>query len=175
MSDSSGNWPEWVKAAENWVNKNIVQPVVGFVEGVVEDIKNYDSDNESEETVFESNYFSCYKGVFVIKTPFDASFSFGIIGLSSRQQNLNTLNHELGHTIQLENMGVGSYIIDVSVPSVTINLLDRMDKLPYDYYTYPWEAEANQLGGSFLSQSNKPSLPPNGYTSYFDLIRLFFE
>ena len=25
--------------------------------------------------------------------------------------------------------------------------VDRFDKLAYDYYTSPWEAEADQLGG----------------------------
>jgi hypothetical protein len=33
-----------------------------------------------------------YNGALVVKTPFDASFSFGFIGLSSQQQNANTLN-----------------------------------------------------------------------------------
>ena len=58
---------------------------------------------------------------------------------------------------------------------VTINILDRQEKLPYNYYSYPWEAEANQLGGSKSTQPNKPDLPPGGYTSYRNLILLFFE
>ena len=27
MSDPSGNWPKWLKAAANWVNNNIVKPI----------------------------------------------------------------------------------------------------------------------------------------------------
>ena len=32
MSDPSGNWPKWIDNAASWVNKNIIQPVVSFVE-----------------------------------------------------------------------------------------------------------------------------------------------
>jgi len=175
MSDSSGHWPQWMKNAANWVNNNIIQPVVCVIKDVAEDIKNYDLNNQSEENVFKSNYFSNYKGALVVKTPFDASFSFGFIGLSTQQQNTNTLKHEYGHTVQMENMGVGSYIVDVAVPSVAINILDRQGKLPYDYYSYPWEAEANKLGESSLSQCWKASLPQGAYNSFWDLIPLFFE
>ena len=175
MIDSAGNWPQWIKDTANWVDNNIIEPIERFVEDVTQDIQNFDINNQSEENVFESNYFSNYKGTLVIKTPFDASFSFGFIGLSSQQQNSETLKHEYGHTIQLENMGVQRYITNVVVPSVTINILDRQGKLPYDYYSYPWEAEANQLGGVILSQSWKPTLPQDGYNSYWNLIQLLFE
>ena len=180
LSDEAGDWPSWndiksvFKKATDWVDNNIIQPVAGFFEDVVDDFNNYDSNNLSEDIVFSSNYFSNYKGAVVVKTPFDASFSFGFIGLSKMQQNSNTLKHEYGHTVQLENMGMGNYIANVAVPSITINILSRQGKLPYDYYSYPWEAEANKLGGATLSDSLKPPLPQGGYTSYWDLIQLFF-
>ena len=175
MVDSSGNWPEWIENAISWVNENIIQPSVKFVENIVEDINNYDTNNQSEEVVFSSNYFSNYKGILVIKTHFSSSFSFGFIGLSTLQQQTNVLKHEYGHAIQMKNMGIGNYTINVAIPSITINILDRNEKLPYDYYTYPWEAEANKLGGATLSQSYKPPLPQGGYNSYWDLIKLFFD
>ena len=153
---------------------NIYQPVVSFVKDVAEDFVNYDTNNQEEDVVFSANYFSNYKGVLVVKTPFDSSFSFGLIGLSTLHQNADTLKHEYGHAIQLNNMGVDNYVIDVAIPSVTINILDRMGKLTYDYYSYPWEAEANRLGGSHLSQKSKSPLPHGEYNSYWDLIRLFF-
>ena len=71
-------------------------------------------------------------------------------------------------------MGWVSYITDVAIPSVTINLLDRAGKLPYDYYSYPWEAEANRLAGIEVSESGKPKLPSNADVSIWDLILLFF-
>ena len=174
MTDDSGNWPKWIENAANWVNEKIIQPAKNVFNNIAEDIKNFDKRNESEEKVFESNYFSSYKGALVVKTPFDASFSFGIIGLSKDQQNSNTLNHEYGHTVQMNNKGLVKYTKEVAIPSITINVLDRMDKLPYDYYGAPWEAEADMLGGVDRKYNNEP-WPEGAYTSYLDLIKLFWE
>jgi len=77
--DSTGNLPKWIKSTVKWVNKNIVKPVVTFVKDIAEDIKNYDVNNQSEGKDLESNYFSSYKGVPVIRTDGDRSGSFGII------------------------------------------------------------------------------------------------
>ena len=123
----------------------------------------------------ETYRISYYKGALVVETPYDTSFSFGFIGLSTLQHNADTLKHEYEHTVQLKNLGICGYITDVAVPSVTINILDRLGNLPYNYLTYPWEAEANALGGSTLSDRSLPPLPQNGYTSYWDLILLFFK
>ena len=30
MIDPSGNWPQWIKDAANWVNNNIIQPFTNF-------------------------------------------------------------------------------------------------------------------------------------------------
>ena len=174
MVDYTGCLPQWIEDAWDWFDDNVVQPVVNFFQDIKEDYDNYDKENKDEEKVFASNYFSCYKGTLVLKTSFKASFSFGFIGLSREQQNADTLNHEYGHIVQLQNKGMGKYITDVVIPSVTINLLDRKGKLPYDYYSYPCEAEANELGGSSLSQIGKPPLPEGEY-SYWDLIKLFFD
>ena len=174
MLDLDGKWPKWIKKTAKWIDDSIIQPVNGFANDIEEDFKNYDRNNQSEEKVFESNYFSCYKGGVVVKLPFDTSFSFGIIGLSTQQQDLDTLKHEYGHSVQMDNMGVVKYITNVAIPSVTINILDRQGKLPYDYYSYPWEAEANKLGGTALTDSNPP-LPKGGYTSYWSLVLLFFK
>lgn len=108
----------------------------------------------------------------MIKTPFDASFSFGFIGLSIEQQTEETLKHEYGHTVQMQNKGVFRYTLEVAIPSVTINILHRMDKLPYDYYGAPWEAEADALGGVERNTENTP-WPEGAYRSYWDLILMF--
>ena len=65
---------------------------------------------------------------------------------------------------------MGKYIVGVAIPSITINMLDDNGKLHYDYYSYPWEAEANILGGANVSQSQKPALPQNRYKFYQDLL-----
>ena len=146
---------------------------------VIADINNYDTSNESEDVVFSANYFSGYHGVLVVRKPFEGSFSFGFIALSDvawKNESTNTLKHEYGHTRQLKNMGWGSYIVDVAIPSLTIAILYNMENLPYYYHSYPWEAEANELGGaSFTNSRDLPLLPIGGYTSYWDLIPLFFK
>lgn len=51
----------------------------------------------------------------------------------------------------------------------------RQDRGRWPVLTYPWEAEANELGGSTCFQPWKPKLPQGEYTSYWSLIPLFFE
>ena len=79
MFDSSGHWPQWLNDVVNWVNNNIIQPIVNFAEDVVEDFTNFDLNNQSEEKVLQSNYFSFDKGVLVIRTNGNRSGSFGVI------------------------------------------------------------------------------------------------
>ena len=185
LTDSSGGWPQWLLNVGAFISNNITAPSVAFVgsaervvKNIIEDISNYDTGNKSEDVVFSANYFSSYYGVLVVRKPFEGSFSFGFIALSDvawKNESKNMLKHEYGHTRQLENMGWGSYIVDVAIPSLTIALLRKMEKLPYDYYTYPWEAEANSLVKIEIKEKDKSPLPPGGYTSYWDLIPLFFK
>lgn len=144
------------------------------VKNVKEDIKNFNKNNKKEDVVFKANYFSSYKGMIVIKTPFDRSFSYGIIGLSKEWQTSNTLNHEYGHGVQMKKRGIVNYTTQVAIPSVTISALDQMDKLPYEYYGAPWEAEADKFGNVNRTDENTP-WPEDAYTSYYDLIKLFWE
>jgi hypothetical protein len=136
-------------------------------------IKN--TDEEATLEYLDTYGIALHKGTLVLKTSLDSSFSFKLIFMSPQQLNAETLRHEHGHTIQFQNKGLRQYLTDVAMPSITINMLDRMGKLPYDYFTYPWEAEANALGGSSLGQYGKPSLPEGGYNSYWDIFSLFFE
>ena len=183
LTDSSGGWPQWLLNAGAFISNNITAPSVAFVgsvervvKNIIEDINNYDTGNKSADVVFSANYFSNYDDTLVVKTPFKGSFSFGFIGLSRSVKDPNTLYHEYGHTRQLKNMGWGSYIVDVAIPSLTIAILYNMENLPYYYHSYPWEAEANELGGaSFTNIRDLPLLPIGGYTSYWDLIPLFFK
>ena len=172
MVDSLGYWPQWLYDAWEWAEENIIDPVEKFIEDIEEDYGNYSTTNEDADVVFSSNYFSCYNGVTVVKTPFDASFSFGVIGLSIYQQDEITLKHEYGHTVQMENMGLGNYLPNVFFPSITINILQRQGKLLYDYYGAPFEAEADALGGVNRTKDNTP-WPEGFYQSYWDLIKLF--
>lgn len=153
----------------------LTKRIRSFVAKIKEDRKNYNKANETDRAIIASNYFSCYKGVTVLKTAFKSSFSFGFIGLSKKHQDINTIKHEYGHRLQLEKMGFFRYLFRVACPSVTINILARMKKLPYDYYSYPWEKEADELGGVLGRRCTAPTLPEDGYKSYFGLIKLFFK
>lgn len=67
--------------------------------------------------------------------------------------------------------------IECSIPfqnSVTANLLEKMGKLPYDYYGSPWEAEADRLGGVHRTENNT-SWPDGACRSYGDLLKMFFR
>ena len=144
MIDNSGYWPQWLKDAANWVDKNIIQPVKEFFEDVSEDIENFDINNQNEKKALESNYFSAYKGTIVIRTDLDRSGSFGAIFLT-RETNDRTnpedvLRHEYGHTKQLQELGFVKYTIDIGIPS----MLDLGDG---DYYSKPWEITADIYGG----------------------------
>lgn len=158
-----------------WIKNKLIQPVKAFFKNIAEDRKNYDKLNENENKVFNSHYFSCYRGVPVLKTAFKASFSFGFIGLSKRQQNSDTLKHEYGHKLQLKSMGVFRYFFRVACPSLTINLLHRMKKLPYEYHSYPWEKEADTLGEVLNRKYKKEPIKDKRDASFRELVKLFFK
>ena len=144
MSDETGHWPKWLEDAVSWVNDKIVQPAKEFVSAVVEDIKNFDINNQSEIRVLESNYFSAYKGVPVVRINGNRSGSFGAIFLTRETNNRtnpeDVVRHEYGHTRQLQELGVVRYAIDIGIPSA-------LEIGGGDYYSRPWEITADIYGG----------------------------
>ncbi|MBQ4594130.1 MAG: RHS repeat-associated core domain-containing protein, partial [Akkermansia sp.] len=176
MVDALGDWPKWIENTVNWVNNNVVAPVGNFINGVKEDIANFNKDNSEIQKVLDANYFSSYNGTLVLKLPFMDSnaFSFGVI-VTGSDLDETTLRHEYGHKVQLGIMGWKDYIGQVAIPSLTINILDRMGNLPYNYYTYPWEATADNFGGVKNRRYYAPPLPAGESPSYFDLFKLFFD
>ena len=150
-----------------------VKVVERLFEKIKEDRINYDKTNTNEEIVLNCHLFSSYRGTLVLKLPIGYNaFSFGFIGIGHKTKGTNLIKHEYGHRVQLKNMGLMRYIIDVAIPSVTANILDRMDKLPYDYYGSKWEHEADVLGE--VEGRQFTPWPECAYTSYHDLIKLFF-
>ena len=143
-----------------------------LIKHLKEDFRNYSKKNQEEERVFKAHYFSNYKGAFVWLTPFQYSFSCGIIGLSSRQRYSRILRHEYGHYMQLKKRGWIRYIHKIVIYSVTENMLYRKKKLPYDYYGSPWEAEADVLGG-VEERSECTPWPRKVADSYIEMLKLF--
>ena len=143
-TDSIGNWPEWVEDVYDLFDENVIQPITDFVIDIKKDITNYNPNNQSEEKVLESEYFSSYNGVFVIRTNGNRSGSFGIIFLTRETNNRNNpedvLRHEYGHVIQLEQLGVVNYALCIGLPS-------WQQWGTGEYYSKPWEITADLYGG----------------------------
>ncbi len=116
-----------------------------------------------------SHYFSAYKGKLVFRLPIgENAFSFGIIvlGTGISKTDYDTVKHEYGHTLQFEKLGFWGFTFQVAIPSVKGYLLSTMDKLPINYYSQPWEYEADKLGGV---DRGVPLVP----MSFWDLPKLF--
>ena len=133
-------------------NQTQVSRISQIAVGLAEDIINFDVNNQSEEKVLASNYFSIYKGVPVVRVDGSRSGSFGVIALT-RETNTrinpeDVVRHEYGHVVQMKQLGVIKYAIDIFLPSA----------LEYgggDYYSRPWEITADIYGGV---QSRKHSI-----------------
>ena len=106
-------------------------------------ISNFDLFNESEQKSLDSNYFSAYKEVPVIRISGDRSGSFGLIFLthesSDRSDGEDVLRHEYGHTKQLQKLGVVKYAVGIFIPSAL--------EVGGDYNSRPWEVTADVFGG----------------------------
>ena len=74
---------------------------------------------------------------------FERSGSFGIMFLShlddTQSDRIETVKHEHGHYIQMQELGVAAFFFGIAIPS--------MLKTPYDYYNQKHEITADILGG----------------------------
>ena len=144
LVDYAGTLFEWVTDYIAWFNENVVTPTAKFVGGVIEDCKNFDLSNKSEEKVLESNYFSYYKGVPVFRINGNRSGTVGAIFLTresnNRQNPEDVVRHEYGHSIQLGELGLLNFLICVGIPS-------WQEWGSKDYYDKPWELTADIYGG----------------------------
>lgn len=92
-----------------------------YFTNLIEDISNYDKNNQSESKVLASHYFSSYNGVPVVRTNGDRSGSFGILFITretnTRRNAEDVVRHEYGHVIQLRKLGVVKYALGIMLPS----------------------------------------------------------
>ena len=167
----------------NGVEEKVIKPVGKFLKktgqvlaNIGEDLWNLRFNNDSEQVVLDSNYFSFYKGTLVIRMGGSASedaFSYGIIFLGNKITDPDVVKHEYGHKLQFDKLGIVDYTTQIMIPSVTAYMLDKQGKLPEGagYYGSPWEAEADRLGGVNRTENNEPWAP----NSYWDLVRMFWN
>jgi hypothetical protein len=90
-----------------------------------------------------------------------SALSFGIILLGSENLNQdsfeNTLNHEYGHKVHMQQIGVTDYFLTTAIPSLMGAALHK-DSFGFTYYDMPWERTADYLGGvnrDYLPNTNK--------------------
>ena len=102
----------------------------------------WDPFNSNGNLVLSSNKVSFYKGVPVFRTNNGRSGSFGAIFLK-RGVDIDELNHERGHNLQLMMMGLGTFGFSVGIPSP----LELGRWANTNYYGAPWETMADILGG----------------------------
>jgi len=112
------------------------------------DRRNFSLHNSSEAVVLESNFFSGYKGRLVVRLAGlgGRSFSMGTLfikpGLDrDKPSDINVVKHEYGHAVQLNQLGLASYIWRIGIPSVSSKQTGR------EYYDQLWEVTADVLGG----------------------------
>ena len=136
------------------------------------DLHRFNYNNVFEKAVLEAHFLSAYKRTLILKVPCCKSgLSLGIIFIGSKVKDENLVRHEYGHRLQLKKIGFLGYMKKVFFPSVTANILERLGKLPYDYYGSPWETEADQLGDVKRKKSVK-TWPEDACRSYKDLLKL---
>ncbi len=116
---------------------------------IASDLKRFDLFNTDPQVVIDANIISAYKGSLVIKSSFlgTAAFSHGAIFIGDKVKDYDTINHEYGHIVQLRHMGTINYNRFIFVPSVIFHHLDIPEKLGFDYYSTPWEYQAELYGG----------------------------
>ena len=170
-TDSTGG--NWLKDAWDNFTTDVKNMAIKFVAEIIVDIITYDQDNTDLQKVLDANWFSSYKGVPVLKFPKgNNGCSVGII-IVGDTVDTETIKHEYGHRLQLDQMGTWNYIKKVAIPSATIFALSQLVTLDYDYYGAPFEAEADALGGVNRTYNNTP-WPDGFYNSYWDLVGMFF-
>ena len=174
MTDSTGNWPQWLKDTARFIGSVVAQVKAALsiastvtkiavastvavvsrqatVQDVINDAKNYNFFNTNEKKVLDSKVFSSYKGTPVIKQNISGgSMSVcNTIFLSEIGGNVETVKHEWGHTVQQSLMGTQKYMMRIAVPSL-IGAALKVD----DYYSQPWERSADFFGGATHSYSD---------------------
>lgn len=115
-----------------------------FLVNLGEDIVNFDRENIDEVKVINANYISSYKNAIYIKLPIgNNAFSFGLIFIGSKNDDVYTVRHEYGHYLQYKELGIYKYTKYIAIPS----LRGYWSGVSYyEYYSLPWEYGAELYG-----------------------------
>jgi len=110
--------------------------------------KSYTHNHEEENRVLQARYVSLYKGKPVIRIAGLGGRSFSLYGLfispelePGDRKAIDTVKHEYGHAVQLEQLGIIRYLRHIALPSMSSTVQGA------SYYEQPWEITADLLGG----------------------------
>ena len=157
FTDASGNRVNMALFNKSKIRKNAesaiplqtspqLPPLQQFGVELYQDAANFNINNTSEEKVIESNWVSAYKGRVVIRHSLKglSSMSLGVIFLNQSDVDTNTVKHEYGHCLQLDEVGMLKYLVFVAAPSVK-GYWSGLDNSAF--YSQPWEYGADMYGG----------------------------
>lgn len=124
-----------------------------FDKDVYNDMKNinWNPFNSDAEKVLNCSKVSFFKGLPVTKDlPLSTgrSFFLGAIVLDKDENEINTIYHEYGHSLQFAVLGPINYLISVGIPSA-----GSWNKT--NYYGNPWENIANEYGGNIIFNNSE--------------------
>lgn len=112
------------------------------------------TDSTTAKNNLSRDGFTFYKGTPVFSADWlgTAAFSFGIIAIGSdnlqRADFNQTLNHEYGHAVHLQQVGISTYAVTTAIPSlVGAGLYHVSPYIQRNYDNLPWERTADYLGG----------------------------
>jgi hypothetical protein len=112
--------------------------------------------NSDEEAVFrylEHGGFAFYNGVPVFSADLGdgSAFSFGFIVMddfyTSDTTGKNTIKHEYGHKLHMDEIGIINYAFTTAIPSLICAGLSNAKIIDIHYYSLPWECVADMYGG----------------------------
>ena len=113
--------------------------------------------NNDVSAVQNAQTAAFYKGAIVMYADLPgmgAAFSYGIIVLDEyykdapKEEFADTLNHEYGHFVHFQTIGVVAYTFTTAIPSLIGAGISSFSSDVYEnYYSLPWECTADYLGG----------------------------
>ena len=154
FTDSEGNWPkqleEKLESFKGWCKDKLCE--IDFFDELI----NADKSNCDVNVVMQADYFAYYEEHLVIKVNAYFYASFNVI-IVDRNTDINIFKHEYGHALQYEKLGFKQYLTEIAIPSIVAWGVRENGLLPFEYYSSPWESEANSYGGVKLSDSRRRS------------------
>ena len=184
LTDSSGNWPQWVKNAANWLNNKIVQPVKKIVQKAFKKINGTYSTGYNVSGTLGGFSFNAQIGVSVdTKGNVAIQYSYGggvtggsaAISVSRYKTRTNAPNiHLLEGPSQQIGGSVGVPIYGVPISAGGDLIFMRNEKLNKNYFGYSKNLGFGTPGGEMHVEWGETQTITSTEFNVYDLIDKFF-